>query len=221
LVEGDIRRLVPRKKHFPDFKYDTDIIRVMTFRDVKSLDRRPLYHLVFNSSTAAQDFANSNYNVFSQPRSLWPAVRFPPASRPEFSCLDVRNAAIRQKAFQKALGLDGDTKAPSDRTSVLLIAYGPGQNGYMSRLPKSQEILTVLEELGVKLCQISKDKTVGLERIVELPHGEVKKLVRPMEGARWIIRCRSESEAQRVVRALHRKPPWEGSSCILRAEVIQ
>jgi len=86
----------------------------------------------------------------------------------------------------------------------------------------------MLEELDVKLCPRDlEDGGVGVERIViDYISGTERRVVKAdgkglgAEG-RWLIRCASESEAQRVVRELHRRPPWKtGGGCIFGAEAI-
>ncbi|KAF8250823.1 hypothetical protein K440DRAFT_108629 [Wilcoxina mikolae CBS 423.85] len=227
VLEADIRRLVARKIHFPDFRDDNDVVRVIPYRDIKSLDRRPIYHLTFATPAAATSFARSMTPIFSDAtRSEWPDVRFPPGSRPEFSRADNRNSSILQQehVLQSRLATGGSA---AGQCVLLTICGVGGRRKSTGKLPRTHDIRIILEEKEVELCR--KDLEMGgagVQRIVQEKLGPTgNRVVVKADGrglgaeGRWLIRCASESEAHRVVRELHMRAPWEGCGTF-RAEVI-
>ncbi|KAA8892668.1 hypothetical protein FN846DRAFT_788968 [Sphaerosporella brunnea] len=226
LLEADIRRLVAPKMHLPDFKDGYDIVRVIPSRDVNSLDRRPVYHLTFANSIAAQEFATSMTPDLDQNSPPWSDVRFPPGSRPEFAVSDRRSTSVTQPLIVDELISSGGGQ-PGQCVLLTICGVG-GRTRSTGKLPRTDDVRAILEENDVELCKEDLQKGgSGVQRIVlETPgvggkKGQIVKANGRGLGAesRWLIRCRNSSEAHRVVRELHMREPWEGCGKF-RAEVI-
>lgn len=195
-------------------------------RDITSLDRRPAYQLVFLTVKAAKSFAAFAINAFSNPhRSHWPAgIRFPPASRPEFVHLDqgIRRIVQQQEDISDLLysGIEG-----IEGHYVLLTICGlAGRTVQTGLLPRTYQVRQILAARNVGL--VEKRGVDAVARIIrerKTKDGTYRPIMADGRGtgfeARWLVRCVSESEAQRVVRDLHMTPSWEGGG-LFRAEVI-
>jgi hypothetical protein len=201
-------------------------VLVIPSRDVNSLDRRPIYHLTFADSVAAREFVNSMTPASDQKPAEWADVRFPPASKPEFSVLDYRSTSITQQLVVREILTTGGG-APGQCVLLSICGVG-GRTRPEGMLPRTDDVRAILEEKEVELCkQDLKAGGSGVQRIlIETPGGKQRKgRVVKADGrglgaeSRWLIRCGSPSEAHRVVRELHMRKPWEGCGRF-RAEVI-
>ena len=163
----------------------------------------------------AERFVAFTTKIFSNPRrSHWPAdIRFPPASRPEFVLLDERKGDVteQQDLLQALLSAGGSVDAKYVVLSVS--ATGRGE------MPRTSVIRQILREREVELVEKREVENVMRIRMGrQHPDGSfapVRASGRSMgvEG-KWLVRCKSESEAMRVVRELHMIPVWEGGSLI-------
>ena len=155
-----------------------------------------------------------------------PVVRFPPGSNPEFAHADRRSKSIKEQEviLQNILTTGGG--APG-RCVLLTICGLGGKTRATGLLPRTDEVRAILEEQQVELCPGDAESGgAGVQRVVLEKRGyNVSTRVLKADGrglgaeGRWLIRCRSESEAQRVVRGLHMRPPWDGGGTF-RAEVV-
>ena len=200
---------------------------MIPYRDIKSLDRRPIYHLTFVTPWAASSFAHSMTSIFSDPkRSEWPDVRFPPGSKPEFSRPDNRNSSILEQEYVLPSMLATGGSA-AGRCVLLTICGVGGRTKSTGNLPRTHDIRILLEEKDVELCRRDLEMGgAGVQRIVLEKIGTAgNRVVIKADGrglgaeGRWLVRCANESEAHRVVRELHMRALWEGGGTF-RAEVI-
>jgi len=199
---------------------------VIPFRDFRSLDRRPIYHITFATPTAASIFTSKMLS-FSDPKVPGrPVVRFPPGSNPEFRHADRRSKSIKEQEVILQNVLTAGGGAPG-RCVLLTICGLGGRTRSTGLLPRTEEVRAILEEKQIELCSGDAESgSAGVQRVVLENRGNnVSTRVLKADGrglgaeGRWLIRCRSESEAHRVVRELHMRPPWDGGGKF-RAEVI-
>ena len=193
-------------------------------RDPESLDRRPVYHVIFAQPWMATKFADSMTSIFSKPsRAEWPDARFPPGSWPAFAGLDVRDSSLaEQERVQRRI-----LKGAAGRCVLLTICGVGGKTIATGRLPRTHDVEAILEESEVELCREDLGEGgPGVQRLIptKFTKSGDRVLVKAdgrglgAEG-RWLVRCASTSEAHRVVRELHMRAPWDGGGTF-RAEVI-
>lgn len=213
LLGSDIRRLVPRKMHLPNFKSPFDIVKIIPNRHPKSLVRRPAYNIVFESAASAQHFLAMQQSIFSRDRSQWPDVLLPPGSVPMFSPAGFRSVAVNE---QEVL-LPGFVKSPPG-ASVLLTASLDGRINSLQRLPDTRELRELLEDIDVQFDKKdANDMEYGLQRVM-VRDGSPTDQEHFGDDRKWIVRCGDTNEAHRVVRYLHRWRPR--GYTMFRAEVI-
>ncbi|KAL7274734.1 hypothetical protein RUND412_002359 [Rhizina undulata] len=222
LLESDLSRLVPSKTHIPDFKDDHRIARVIPGRDIKSFVKIPIYYLIFNSRAAARSF----YHSFDTSPPPYGTSFFPPGHRPKISILSPHDQRLHQHQNFLLNNLYAGGGAPGSCILLSISGMG-GRSIHEGRLPRTEEIRTLLEEQEFELCAKDEEEGgVAVQRVVLDIKGQAgKRVVIKAKGDRngaeskWIIRLRNSSEAHRAVRDLNGRQSWEHGG-VFKAEVI-